>query len=237
MSSGQAGAFPMAGPNPVVAAEPAGVPLSAPLSAPSHSQEDVKEGRLVAANLNKRLNDLFGSTFGFKVISKGFRFTTPVVKVKVSAPFVDIDGGEIFDLLESLPKHGIYLVNYDITVDCKFISTRNIVREHLLKKGVESSEILQDAHRVGNSCINWISKYKGYKVRNKLYNKYVQLLESGEVREALTSKLSELVNLWWSREWCRKGDTSRLCCYHRVGTCHWEGTGLTTGHFQMFRRC
>ncbi|KAJ1861550.1 hypothetical protein LPJ78_005271, partial [Coemansia sp. RSA 989] len=99
-----------------------------------YSQEDVKEGRLVAASLNKRLSDVFGSTFGFKVISKGFRFTTPVVKVKVSAPFIDIDGGGIFDLLESLPKHGIYLVNYDITVDCKFISTRNIVREHLLKK-------------------------------------------------------------------------------------------------------
>ncbi|KAJ1873126.1 hypothetical protein LPJ55_002592 [Coemansia sp. RSA 990] len=36
MSSGQASAFPMAGPNPVVAAEPAGVPFSAPHSAPPH---------------------------------------------------------------------------------------------------------------------------------------------------------------------------------------------------------
>ncbi|KAJ1741707.1 hypothetical protein LPJ68_002618, partial [Coemansia sp. RSA 1086] len=43
MSSGQAGAFPMAGPNPVVAAEPADVPLSAPHSAPPQKQLQKKQ--------------------------------------------------------------------------------------------------------------------------------------------------------------------------------------------------
>jgi hypothetical protein len=85
----------------------------------------------------------------------------------------------------------------DISVDLARISTRKLIKEYLLAMGITENAIVNDRHSVGDNCISWrtTTAMKGVDVpiRVKLYNKFVQMLESCEVRSQFGSQLSYLV--------------------------------------------
>ncbi|ORX72927.1 hypothetical protein DL89DRAFT_308830 [Linderina pennispora] len=141
-----------------------------------------------------RLHRVFGDGYSFKYIRCSTSVTNGNVSVyKVSAPNVAIADPALTDIFLRMHQEHVFLQNYDITMDCLNISSRAIVKEFLLDNGISSKDILDDENKVGANCISWFTDEDEIRIRNKLYNKFVQLLESGEVRNQLTSKLSELV--------------------------------------------
>jgi hypothetical protein len=90
----------------------------------------------------------------------------------------------------------VILQSIDITCDCAYISTRSIIEHYLLSHGiVDQSAIVDDRHSVGDNCISFYlpASVLGCKLRVKIYNKFVQVLESANLYESIGSRLSHLV--------------------------------------------
>jgi hypothetical protein len=90
----------------------------------------------------------------------------------------------------------VILQSIDITCDCAYISTRSIIEGYLLSHGlVDQSAIVDDQHSVGDNCISFYlpASVLGCKMRVKIYNKFVQVLESANLYESIGSRLSHLV--------------------------------------------
>ncbi|ORX65758.1 hypothetical protein DL89DRAFT_260825 [Linderina pennispora] len=141
-----------------------------------------------------RLHRVFGDGYRFKYMKCMVSVRNGKVSVyKVSAPNVAIADPALTDIFLRMHQEHVFLLNYDITMDCLNISSRAVIKEFLFDNGISSNDILDDEDKVGANCISWFTDEDEIRIRNKLYNKFVQLLESGEVRNQLTSKLSELV--------------------------------------------
>ncbi|ORX65437.1 hypothetical protein DL89DRAFT_287072 [Linderina pennispora] len=141
-----------------------------------------------------RLHKVFGEGFGYKYIRSKISEQYGLVAIyKVSTPNIAIVSSLLTVKFATMAKHKIYLQNYDITIDCKNVSSRNIIYKYLLERGVEKKDVVDDLRKSGSNCISWFTKKGDIKVKNKIYNKFIQLLESGEVRNPLSSKLSEFV--------------------------------------------
>jgi len=106
-------------------------------------------------------------------------------------------------LIQNLKSHShvlrnsqIFLKDIDITADCFGSSTREYIRKHILKNNIASEEdIVKDKNKVGNNCISWHSiSGNGTRLRIKVYNKFVQMLESSEIRSYIGSRLSSIVS-------------------------------------------
>ncbi|KAF9536255.1 hypothetical protein EC957_011847, partial [Mortierella hygrophila] len=84
-----------------------------------------------------------------------------------------------------------------IARDCQYVTSRPILEKYLKEQyddGDEKLEIVKDLDKVGNHCLSWILyTYKNQKIRCKMYNKFVQMMESAETRMSLGSRMEDLV--------------------------------------------
>jgi hypothetical protein len=95
-------------------------------------------------------------------------------------------------ILKQLESNRIVLHDIDLTHDCRYISTRQHLSKHLKKNGIRT--IIDDRKRVGDHCISWLGEIdETNHIRYKVYNKFVQMLESAAVRESLGSRIDTLV--------------------------------------------
>jgi hypothetical protein len=89
-------------------------------------------------------------------------------------------------------ENNMVLHDVDLAHDCQYISTRSFVEAHLKENGIKN--IVDDRNRVGDHCISWMGSNDDDKdIRFKVYNKFVQILESAEVRKSLGCRMEKLV--------------------------------------------
>lgn len=91
---------------------------------------------------------------------------------------------------DKLRENSIVLHDIDIACDCTGITTRKLVEEYLVANDVSIQKVLPDKSKVGNDCISWMDT-KGQ--RCKVYNKFVQMLQSCDVRKPLGSLVADLI--------------------------------------------
>jgi hypothetical protein len=96
----------------------------------------------------------------------------------------------------SYKTFNLFLNDVDVTMDyCGSFDTEELT-DHLLINEEEGRFCLQDSedtdaectillnsHKVGYNCLTWIETVGGLKLRYKIYNKFVQMLESEAVRK------------------------------------------------------
>ncbi|KAG0167132.1 hypothetical protein DFQ29_000605 [Apophysomyces sp. BC1021] len=103
---------------------------------------------------------------------------------------------KLAQIVHELRGYQIVLHDFDITVDCAYISTRTIVQKFLLSNGINSSQIKNDRTKSGDNCIAWNSRVMldtTIPIRIKVYNKFVQMLESCDLQTKLGSQLKNFV--------------------------------------------
>ena len=97
-------------------------------------------------------------------------------------------------VVDDLADCFIFLHDLDITTDCRRVTSRPILQQYLENKFGDDIEIVNDLEKVGNHCISWITTTgKEQKVRCKVYNKLVQMLESADNASSLGSRMESLV--------------------------------------------
>lgn len=130
---------------------------------------------------------------GRQSISPGY------ISIKVS--FENVLFADLLPILKFVVKKlvdsFVIMHDMDIAVDLARISTRAIISSYLSSIGIEKTRIVNDRHSVGDNCISWYGsttiKNTTMTLRAKLYNKFIQMVESSEIRSKLGSKLSYLV--------------------------------------------
>lgn len=115
------------------------------------------------------------------------------IAVKVSLSDMDLEDVHrmLFPAIRELEESYIILHDIDVFVDCGGITNRGIVQEYLLENGISMQSIVNDRVRVGDDCISWMVKNRR---RNKVYNKYIQMLQSCDVRKAVGSIIADLIH-------------------------------------------
>jgi hypothetical protein len=121
--------------------------------------------------------------------------------ISLRVSFENISYGELWPKLKKIcckvAKNYILLHDLDISIDCAYISTRDIIKEYITSNGVEDKDIVNDRHSVGDNCLSWRqhdSSSAKIPLRIKIYNKFVQMLESRELRSLIGSQLHHLVS-------------------------------------------
>ncbi|OAQ26280.1 hypothetical protein K457DRAFT_22227 [Linnemannia elongata AG-77] len=95
-------------------------------------------------------------------------------------------------MLETLRNKHMVLYDIDMTRDCRYVTERRLVEQHPLRNGITT--VIQDRSRVGDHCTSRMGSSDDTKnIRYKVYNKFVQILESAEVRKSLGSRMEGLV--------------------------------------------
>jgi hypothetical protein len=95
---------------------------------------------------------------------------------------------------EDLEKKYIFFHDVDISTDCRRVTSRPILQKYLEDNHGDEIEIVNDLSRVGNHCLSWIAATKDdQEVRCKVYNKFVQMMESAETTSSLGSRMESLV--------------------------------------------
>ncbi|KAI1288280.1 hypothetical protein EDD11_010018 [Mortierella claussenii] len=97
-------------------------------------------------------------------------------------------------LLATLRDSFIYLHDLDMATDCQYVTTRDILRAYLETTMPDEVDFVEDRQKVGDHCLSWFkSTQSGQRIRCKVYNKLVQMLESAEVRKQIGSRMEDLV--------------------------------------------
>ena len=96
--------------------------------------------------------------------------------------------------IEDLEEEYIFFHDVDISTDCRRVTSRPILQKYLEDNYGDEIEIVNDLSRVGNHCLSWIAATKeDQEVRCKVYNKFVQMMESAETTSSLGSRMESLV--------------------------------------------
>ena len=105
-------------------------------------------------------------------------------------------------VLEILSTESVVLRSVDVAVDCGRISNRAIIENYITSHNIATkSDIIKDRKSVGDNCISFkrqssnISSVQGepLSTRVKIYNKFIQIMESSELLQSIGSRLSNLV--------------------------------------------
>jgi hypothetical protein len=118
---------------------------------------------------------------------------TTYFSIKLSLSEVKLE--KVLNSLKYIISSNVILHDIDITQDIPYITHREQVKEHILKKGIEQKLIIDDLSKVGRNCISFYNKDPSDKeslLRIKVYNKFVQMLESCDVRTTLGSRIHNL---------------------------------------------
>jgi hypothetical protein len=145
--------------------------------------------------IQKECQKYFGDSFELKMIRSDVLKEddiavagTPYYCFKISLSEVPIR--IILSNLKNIVCKDIILHDIDIAQDIKYITTRKDVRDHILDMGVPKKNIVDDKNKVGNNCISFYDD--DHTVKVKVYNKFVQMLESCDVMTVLGSRLHNL---------------------------------------------
>jgi hypothetical protein len=162
----------------------------------NHTDLNVESVKLVDARQVKMDDNYFSPRMvkRHRKLFVGKEYQQGFIAIKVSLDFsrAKIVVPILANMLSSLNESGIALHDIDFAYDCTRITTRLHV-ERLLKQ-TKTTKIVDDVGRVGHHCISWRGRKGDTKnIRYKVYNKFVQILESAEVRKSLGSRLEDLV--------------------------------------------
>jgi hypothetical protein len=162
----------------------------------NHMDLDVESIKFLDARAVKMDDNYFSARMvkRHKRLFVGKEYQQGYISIKVSLDFsrAKIVVPILDGMMPILNESGIALHDIDFAYDCKYITTRLHV-ERLLKEG-NTTKVIDDLTKVGHHCISWISLEEDRKnIRYKVYNKFVQILESAEVRKSLGSRLEDLV--------------------------------------------
>jgi hypothetical protein len=127
-------------------------------------------------------------SFQGKVYQPGF------IAIKVSLDYsrAKVIVPVLYNMLPLLNEASITLHDIDFAHDCKYITTR--VHVQRLLEETNAGKVVDDIRKVGHHCISWRGLQKNTKnIRYKVYNKFVQILESAEVRKSLGCRMEDLV--------------------------------------------
>lgn len=139
--------------------------------------------------------------WGRRVLVDAFGAGTSVMRVDngtgmhIKLRVVAVDGMSMEECIsrvkQVLDEHKrVRMVSIDFTMDCENITTRKDVETWLPDDAV----IAERSTRVGNHCISWFDvSVDGGKIRCKVYNKVVQLMESAGLFEKNGSSLHVLM--------------------------------------------
>jgi hypothetical protein len=122
-------------------------------------------------------------------------YKSAYISFKVS--FRDIEFGTVIcglkQVISDLTMYCISMHDIDITVDCAFISTRDIIKQYIFQN-MQGISLVNDRYSVGDNCISWLSMASAkIHSRTKIYNKFCQMLESTDVRSKFGNQISNLV--------------------------------------------
>ena len=134
---------------------------------------------------------------------------------KIACP--DADMQAVINLIRSgvFARHGLFLNDFDVTIDCKGGVRMQDLIKHLIgsntgfcmegDKGDDSDceeddrparkTILNNAHKVGRNCVTWLVQMDGMCVRVKLYLKLVQEFEKQSVRSSVGQHISDWIEM------------------------------------------
>jgi hypothetical protein len=117
------------------------------------------------------------------------------------------------NILPLLNESSIVLHDIDFARDCKYVTTRAILKR--LLEETNAGKVVDDVRKVGHFCISWRAPRKDRKnIRYKVYNKLAQILESAEVRKSLGSRMEDLVEK--ETEFARRVERYKENGYTRV---------------------
>jgi hypothetical protein len=120
---------------------------------------------------------------------------TQYFSLKISLSEVSIE--KVLYFLGNITSDNVILHDIDITQDVPYITNRETVEEHILGRGIEKRFIVSDLHKVGKNCISFYNRDPlddtgSTLLRIKVYNKFIQMLESSSVRTTLGSRLHNI---------------------------------------------
>ncbi|KAL1933519.1 hypothetical protein VTP01DRAFT_7609 [Rhizomucor pusillus] len=129
----------------------------------------------------------------------GWDYVKDFIQIKVSYDEITLE--MTLRLLRSIHRelydNLIIMHDLDISVDCALVSTRDIIESYITQVlEVEPKDIVSDRNQVGDHCISWLCQTTGATVvdlRAKIYNKFVQMIESTEARSRIGSQLSNFI--------------------------------------------
>jgi hypothetical protein len=128
-------------------------------------------------------------------------------QIKVSLANIPIE--KVFDLIsdpkliEYLKDNNIYINDIDFTRDFAGVFNKQEVIDYMLDEGFamagcnEHSDegfILRNDHLVGGNCLTFITISEYGNIRYKLYNKFVQSIESAGVRKSMGNHIADWCN-------------------------------------------
>lgn len=94
--------------------------------------------------------------------------------------------------LKLLEEKGVYMISIDFTIDVAFCTTRDVLLQHL---GYPNT-VCDNIKKVGKNCLSWNDRDEEHdKIRIKVYNKFVELIESKGVLVTLGSSLYEFMEI------------------------------------------
>ena len=162
----------------------------------NHTDLDVESVKFMDARAVKMDDNYFSARMVRRhrrlFIGKEYQQGFIAIKVSLDYSRAKIVVPILEGMLPILNESGIALHDIDFAYDCKYITTRSHVKR-LLKEG-NMTKIVDDVGKVGHHCISWRSLEEDREnIRYKVYNKFVQILESAEVRKSLGSRLEDLV--------------------------------------------
>lgn len=92
--------------------------------------------------------------------------------------------------LPQLADDSIVMHDVDFARDCRYVTTRAILQRLVMEN--EAGTNFDDRSKVGDHCLSWRGT-EHENIRYKVYNKFVQMLESADVRKSLGSRMENLV--------------------------------------------
>ena len=105
--------------------------------------------------------------------------------------------------IKNLEEQGIYLSDVDFTRDFMGVINKKKLKDYLLELdnftmegdyGEREYTVLDNGKYVSNNCLTFIGKGEYGTIRFKLYNKFVQSMESPSVREKIGNHISDWCN-------------------------------------------
>ncbi|KAL1933995.1 hypothetical protein VTP01DRAFT_8085 [Rhizomucor pusillus] len=129
----------------------------------------------------------------------GWDYLTGMIQIKVS--FDEIALELVLRVLRNVQRelhdNLIVMHDLDISVDCGLVSTRDLIESYITQVlEADPSDIVSDRHKVGDHCISWLCQTTcivAVDLRVKIYNKFVQMIESTDARSYIGSQLSNFV--------------------------------------------
>ncbi|KAL1932987.1 hypothetical protein VTP01DRAFT_8665 [Rhizomucor pusillus] len=129
----------------------------------------------------------------------GWDYFKGVIQIKVS--FDEIALELLLRVLRNVQRelhdNLIVMHDLDISIDCGLVSTRDLIESYITQVlEADPSDIVSDRHKVDDHCTSWLCQTTGnvaVDLRVKIYNKFVQMIESTDARSCIESQLSNFV--------------------------------------------